>query len=245
MPVWLSLFVAVAGTVGFFFGLYAVILGVVEGKRAKGKPRLGVGSGSRPGTFTFWVTWEPQTFSLQVYRLRVSLFNPDGEPKESVFTVTYDPVLKAPFQQEVEFPPLFARVLESQQAGKRGIVTIDFRTVEEHTLPVDFSFAKMRRIYQGQGAKAPKMENVLKPGQADLAPVMTLDYSELVVRRKKIRDLEAAAKAKAAKAPPAKPVAAAAAVPAPAPAAKPEVQSIKAVIAQANAQTKEKEKDQG
>jgi len=213
MPVWLSLLVAVVATVGFFFGLYAVVIGLVEGKRVQARPRLGIGSGSRPGTFTYWVTWDTSTFNVQIYRLRVSLYNPDGDPKEGVFTVSYDPVIKAPFQQEVEFPPVFAKILESQAAGKRGIITIDFRTVDETTLPVDFSFEKMRRISQGQGAKPPKLENVLPPAIADAAPVMTLDYSELVVRRKKIRDLEAAAKAKAAKAA-AAPAAAAAAAPA-------------------------------
>jgi len=232
MPVWLSLFIAVAGTVGFFFAMYFVVIGAVEGKRAKGKPRLGIGSGSRPGTFSYWITWDTGTYNLQVYRLRVALYNPNGEPKDGVFTITYDPVNKAPYQQEVEFPAVFAKVLESQQSGKKGIITIDVRTVDEQTLPVDFSFEKMRRIFQGQGKKAPKMDNVLPVGKMDPPPVMSLDYSELVVRRKKIRDLEAAAKAKAAKAPPK--VAAAAGAPAPAPtAAAPVAPALKAAPAAA------------
>ena len=66
MPVWLSLFVAVVGTVGFFFGLYFVVISLVEGKRAKGKPRLGIGSGSRPGSFAYWVTWDTGTYNVQI-----------------------------------------------------------------------------------------------------------------------------------------------------------------------------------
>lgn len=208
MPVWLSLFVAVFGTLGFFATLYAVIIGAVEAKRAKGKPRLTIASGSRPGTFTLSVKWDVGTFAMQIYRLRVSLINPNGTLKESMFSVTWEPVLKAPFSQEIEFPPEFAEILEKQAPNKRGLVTFDFRNTEEFTLASTLSLAKVRKIYHGHGPTAPKMANQLAPGKADPAPVMSLDYSELVVRRKKLRDLEAAAKAKAAKTAAAKPVAA-------------------------------------
>lgn len=201
MPVWLSLFVAVLGTVGFFAGLYAVIIGLVEAKKAKGRPRLGIGIGSRAGTFTYWVKWEPETFAVQIYRLRVSLYNPNGDPQESVFTISHDSPIKAPFQQEVEFPPAFQSVLTKQSPDREALITFDFRTLEEHTLAANLKLSKVRKISNGEGPRPPGL-NALAPAKADHPTVMTLDYSELVQRRKKLKDLEAAAKAKAAKAPP-------------------------------------------
>ncbi len=235
MSVWLTLFLAIFGTIGFFFTLYAGVLGLLEGKKAKDKPRLFIGSGSKPGTFTYWITWNTSSFALQVYRLRVSLFNPYGEKKEAVFTVTHDPVQKAPFAQEVEFPPAFQEILNKEKADV--LITFDFRTVEETTLALNFSIKKVRQIAQGSGAKVPAGLTKLADAKADVAPVMTLDFDELTVRRKKIRDLEAAAKAKAAKAPPppAKPPTPAAETPTPPPAqgaVAAAVPSIKAVMEQ-------------
>jgi hypothetical protein len=226
MPTWLTFFISLVLVVGGLAGLYMLIVFLVGGLRVKASPRMGIVSAGGKGSIGVWVTWKPEQFAVQVYRLRFNHVSPDCEVKEGTFTVTFDTPQTAPFLVNVELPPNFQALLE-RDGGKKAIFTIEMKTVEELTLPMVYTLNTFRKVYKGEAkGSVPKGVKVLPPMKEDVPTVFSLDFSELTVRRKKLKDLEAAAKAKAAAkaaapAPAAKPaVAAAAAAPAPAPAAK-------------------------
>jgi hypothetical protein len=240
MPAWFTLIGALFATVALLGGLYAFVISIVEARRAKASPRIGIAPGGRSGTLGVWVSWDPAAFAVQVYRIRFSLAHPYGQPQESMFSVSFDPVQKSPFQQIVELPSNWVELIEGKPNGHDAIITVDFHTVEELTLAKDYKLGAIRKVYSGKRGKAPVGVTQLSEARPDAATVMTLDFSEWNARKKKLKDLEAAAKAKAAAKPPApaKPASAPTPAPTPGPSAA-VVPSVKDVIAQENAKTKE------
>lgn len=211
MSVTLSLFLSLLAAGGLFFSLYAVITAVVGGKRTKAKPRMGISPGDVRGSLNIWVTWDPGQFNVQVYRLLFKFASPYSKEKEGIFTVTFDKPQTEPFIQVVKVPERFVDLI--QNAQEKFLLTVEFKTIEELTLAKTLTSKSLKEIYKGTGSQ-PEIENKLALVEEDKAVVLSLDYSELQVRRKKLKDLEAQAQAKA-KAKPAAPAAA------PAPAAKP------------------------
>lgn len=202
MPVWLSLFLAVVAVGGFFVTAIVLVVLALEGKKAGAKPSLHIGPGDKPGSLTVWSSWRTSVFNVQVYRIRMSFLAPDYQVKEGTFCYTFEPVAKNPFSVTIELPPVLKELIEVGARAKGAMITIDMRTVEELTIAKELRLPALRKIYHGKGKTAPHSLAKLPTAAPDPAPVMTLDYEELVVRRKKIRDLETAAKAKAAKAAP-------------------------------------------
>jgi len=217
MPVTLSLILSLLAAGGLFFTAYFAITALVGGKRAKASPRMGVSPGDVRGSLNVWVQWDPSQFNVQVYRLLFKFASPYSEQKEGVFTVTYDKPLTASFVQVVQIPDRFRSLIEN--AKEKFLMTVEFKTVEELTQAKTLTSHRLKEIYRGQGTQ-PEIPQKLPLVVEDVPSVLSLDYSELVVRRKKLRDLEAAAQAKAkakAAAPAPKPVT----TPAPAPTPKP------------------------
>ncbi len=220
MSVWLSLFVSVFMTVGLFGGLYALIMAFLGFRTNKAKPRIGVASGDKEGSLAFWVQWDSKAFALQFYRVKVSHYSPESKVKEGVFSVTWDPPQKESFLQMVELPAEFKDLLTEGQVGRKSIVTVEFRTIDNFAVPKSFYLAKLKEIYLQRKVAGPSVTK-LAAAPVDVPSVSTLDYLELVDRRKKLKTLESEAKAKAAKAAP-KPAAAAPVPAAPVPEAPPE-----------------------
>lgn len=221
MSVGLTLIGAIFATVGFFATVYGLVILFTEGRRAKAKPRLGLAPGVGPGTLSVWVNWDPSLFNLKIYRLRISHVSPENKAKEGTFTVTFENPQTEPFIQPIEMPGAFREMLE-RETSERSLFTFEFRTVDEMSLFLNCHLKKAKKIYQGLKTKRPQISHVLPLMAQDAATVFSLDFEELQARKKRMKDLEAAAKAKAAKAAAAKPAPAPAAAPikpAPAPAA--------------------------
>lgn len=223
MPVTLSLILSLLAAGGLFFTAYFAITALVGGKRAKASPRMGVSPGDIRGSLNVWVQWDPSQFNVQVYRLLFKFASPYSDQKEGVFTITYDKPQTASFLQVVQIPERFKTLIET--AKEKFLMTVEFKTVEELTMAKTLTSSKLKEIYRGQGTQ-PEIPQKLPLAVEDVPSVLSLDYSELVVRRKKLRDLEAAAqaKAKAKAAAPAPKPAATAAPAAPAPQAAPATQ---------------------
>lgn len=202
MPVWLSFFLALVAVGGFFVTAILLVVVALEGKKAGAKPNLNIGPGERPGSLTVWSTWRTSVFNVQIYRVRMHFLAPDYQVKEGTFTYTFEPPAKAPFSVNLELPAIIKELIEVGERAKGAMITIDIRTVDETTIWKELTLRSLRKIYHGKGKAAPASLAKLPAASPDIATTMTLDYEELTVRRKKIRDLEAAAKAKAAKAPP-------------------------------------------
>lgn len=221
MSVGLTLIGAIFATVGFFATVYGLVILFTEGRRAKAKPRLGLAPGVGPGTLSVWVNWDPSLFNLKIYRLRISHVSPENKAKEGTFTVTFENPQTEPFIQPIEMPGAFREMLE-RETSERSLFTFEFRTVDEMSLFLNCHLKKAKKIYQGLKTKRPQISHVLPLMTQDAATVFSLDFEELQARKKRMKNLEAAAKAKAAKAAAAKPAPAPAAAPikpAPAPAA--------------------------
>ena len=192
MSVGFSLFLAIIATGFMFFGLYALVIAVVEGKRGKAKPKLGICPGEKEGELGFWITWDAKQFAIEIYRLRVSFYSPESRVKEGMFTVTFDPAATEAFIQFVELPATFKELVTEGQVGKKANMM----------LAKDYYLGAVKAVYLGQKAKTPSLPKQ-KSVPADLPAVSTLDYFELVERKKKLKTLADEARAKAAKAKPA------------------------------------------
>jgi hypothetical protein len=209
MPVWLTLLVSVLATVAFLGGLVALVVLFVQGKATKGRPQFGLFSTGGNGTLGAFVTWDPATFQVQIYRFRISVVSPAWSEKEATYTFTFDNPRKERFSVILQLPEPFVKLIESSNA--KALISVEARSVEEFSLSKDFTLKSFRRLYRAAKHDMAKVPPVAEQGGVQDAPaVMSLDYSELVERRKKLKALEAAASAKAAKKPAA-----------PAPAAKP------------------------
>lgn len=214
MPVWLTFFIALVATVGFFGSIYFVVVAAVEARRAVAKPKFGLAPGDAKGQFKVWVSWDTTQFALSVYRIKVSYVCPDQPLKEGNFSVTYESPQKAPFTAAIEVPESVAKYLEGLPARK-CLVTYEIKFVENIVLAKTIWVEAFTKVINGQAIskKVPKLENTLAVAKADPPAIFSLEYQEMVLRLKKVREMEAAAKAKAAKAAAAKaaPVAAPAA----------------------------------
>ncbi|MFM8269223.1 MAG: hypothetical protein ACKN9V_03460 [Pseudomonadota bacterium] len=246
MPVTLSLILSILAAGGLFFSIYAVITLLVGGKRAQASPKMGIAPGDVRGALNIWVVWDPAQFNVQVYRLIFRFASPYSAQKEGIFCVTYENPQTAPFTQVVKIPDRFVDLIKN--SNEKFLLSVELKTIEELTLIKTVTSAKLKSIFSGTGNQ-PEIQNKLPLVEEDKAAVFTLDYSELQVRRKKLRDLEAQAqaKAKAKTAAPAKPAAAPAApaapaqaTPAPAPATdkspiETAVKSVRDLVAASNA----------
>lgn len=222
MPVWLSLGIAAFATAGMFFTLYLAVVGVVEARRAKAAPRVGICPGEGEGQLGFYVKWDPKMFNLAFFRIKMSHYSPENKIKEGAFSLSYDPPQKESFLQIAELPSEFKDLLAEGQAGKKAIFTVDFRTTDGFVVAKNILLSDLKKIYFKQKGKAPAL-NKLELAKPDLPDVSTLDYDEWVERKGKLKRLMDEAKAKAAKAKPAPAPAPAAAAPQPAVAEVPKV----------------------
>lgn len=244
MPVSLSLLISLLAAGGLFFSVYAVITAVVGGKRAQASPKMGISPGDVRGSLNVWITWDPGQFNVQVYRLLFKFASPYSSMKEGVFTLTYDQPQTAPFIQVVKIPERFVELI--QNAQEKFLLTVEFKSIEELTMAKTLTSHQLKSIYSGKGT-VPDIDNKLALKEEDKPSVLSLDYSELQVRRKKLKDLEsqAQAKAKAKTATPAaapkpqpaatSPAPAAAATSAPASAVETAVKSVRDLVAATNA----------
>jgi len=216
MSVTLSLILSLLAAGGLFFSVYALITLLVGGKRAKASPRMGVAPGDVRGSLNVWVNWDPGQFNVQVYRVLFKFASPFSSMKEGIFTITFDEPQTAPFVQVVKVPERFVELI--QNAKEKFLLTVEFKTVEELTMAKTLTSKKLKEVYRGMGDQ-PNIDRKLSLVEEDKPAVMSLDYSELQVRKKKLQTLAAQAQAKA-KAKPAAPAPAAkpATVAAPAPA---------------------------
>lgn len=217
MPLFLTFFLSLLAVVGFFGGLWFLIFSLVESKRFAARPRIGIAKGKSSQSLTLWANWNPAQFEVRVFRFKVSFAAPERVLKEGSFTLSYDPPQTAPFSQEVELPQEFLALIKDAPA-RDALISLEIRTVDKVGFAKQYWVGKLREIMRGEGSAK---STQLPIGLAELAftkvdppNVMSLDYEEWVVRKKKLKDLEAAAKAKAAKAPP-KPAAAPATPPTP------------------------------
>lgn len=200
MPVGISFFLALFGALGLFATFYFVVLGIIEAKRAKAQPHLGISHSGRVGSLAVWVRWDETAFDVQFYRIRMTHSSPEGTIKEGMFTVTMDPAHKTSFTQEIELPEEFKRLLTSNQIAERSVISIEVKSTDESTLAKHLSLNQARAIYLGQRAATknlPPLANTLPP---DAPAVMSLSFGELVERKRRLKELTDAAKAKAAKA---------------------------------------------
>lgn len=212
MPVWLTLLASVLATVGFLGGLFGLVTLVVKGKATKGRPVFGLYPTGGNGTLGLFVTWDPAAFDVKFYRFRFIRVSPAQPLMESRFTVSYENPRAEPFSQVVKMPEYFADILRDPKA--KAILTIEARSTEEFGLSKTLTLNQFRRLYES--AKSPPASLPPPAGDPvgeDPPPVTSLDFSELVERKKKLKALEAAANAKAAKKPAAAPAAAAGAKP--------------------------------
>lgn len=202
MPVWLTLFVSVLATVGFLGGLFFLVSLIIKGKATKGRPQFGLFPTGGNGTIGAFVTWDPGTFDVKFYRFRFTRVSPAQTTMESQFTVSYENARQEPFSQIVKMPPYFADILSDPKA--KAIITVEARSTEEYSLSRVLTLNQFRRLYES--VKSPPASLPPPAGDAvgeDVPAVTSLDFSELVERKKKLKALEAAASAKAAKKAPA------------------------------------------
>jgi hypothetical protein len=197
MPVWLSLLGAVFGALGIFIALYGVLLVVTTKREPRAKIRIGISPGDRAGTLGFWASWNPEV-ETQFYRIRVTHWSPETKNKEGVFSVTFDPPPKGPFVQIVELPERFREVLEKESGLRRALFTMELKDTKNATTLKNFTLPKVQKVYKGKALSMPPLPNKLKPVVEDVPTVSTLDWSELVDRKKRMKKLEDEAKAKAA-----------------------------------------------
>jgi len=210
MPVTLSLLLAILAAGGLFFSLYAGITLLVGGKRAKASPKLGISPGDVRGSLNIWVNWDPSQFNVQIYRLMFKFASPFSAQKEGVFSITFDSPQTQPFIQIVKIPERFSNLILN--AKEKFLLTVEAKSVEELTLTKTLTSNRLKAVYHGAG-ETPEIVSKLALREEDKPTVLSLDYSELQVRRKKLKDLEAQAQAKAKAKPaaaPAKPATAAA-----------------------------------
>jgi hypothetical protein len=241
MSVTISLFIALLAAGGLFVSLYLGITLLVGGKRAKASPKIGISPGDVRGSLNIWASWDPTQFNVQIYRLMFKFASPFSQQKEGVFSITFDTPQTTPFIQIVKIPDRFVSLI--QNAKEKFLLTVEVKSVEELTLTKTITSSRLKAIYQGTGS-APEIANKLAIREEDKPTVLSLDYSELVVRKKKLKDLEAQAQAKAkAKPAAAAPAATTASKPAPAPAPAPvstgpvesAVKSVREMVAATNA----------
>lgn len=215
MSVWVTLAVALFATGGLIISLYLAVQLFFEGKRFAASPKVGMKTGAKEGSLCFYATWKPNILPIEFYRVKLSHFSPESLVKEGAISLTFDPPQKAPFAVSVELTEEFKDLLTAGQVGRKAVLMAEFKTIDGFVVAKQFLLAKAKGIYLGQAKvkNVPKNLNELPTVLPDAPAVSTLDYGELVARKKKLKVLADEAKKKAAKAP-AKPAAPAPAAPA-------------------------------
>ncbi|MCB0403530.1 MAG: hypothetical protein KDD51_02010 [Bdellovibrionales bacterium] len=205
MSVLLTLFGAVVGTATVLFGFYALVLGVLSVRARAARPKFGIAATGDKGQFAFWFSWDPAVYAIEAYRMTVNVLSPSAVQKEMRFTVTMDPPAKAPFWQPVILPQGFREMLADDSIKSReALITVSLRTTDELCLHKTFYVGSFRKLLASKPGKAAGLSK-LEPAEQDAPSVSSLDYSELVVRKDKLKNLIAQAKAKAAAKKPAEP----------------------------------------
>jgi hypothetical protein len=165
-------------------------------------PRVGIAPGSEPGTLGLWIKWDPRSVSLHPYRWRISLANPFGKIKDGTFTYTLEEPLDTPFFQVVEVPATLRDLLDTASPGPNAIITIQALFVETRVVARDFLLKKVKEVYLASGPSSAELRQGL-PSKGKASPdkpeVMSLDYAELVVHRRRVERLKEAAREKAAR----------------------------------------------
>jgi hypothetical protein len=121
MPVWLSFFLALILAGGFFATLFGLVTALVEGRRAKAAPRLGISQGENSNSLGVWVDWETSQFAIEIYRLRFQYLSPFSLEKEGTFTVSFETPQTASFFQVVELPERFLKLLRNEKETPHGM----------------------------------------------------------------------------------------------------------------------------
>ena len=201
MSTMLSLTLSVMAALGFLGGFYVLIMAVFGARNRKARPTMRVTSGGIPGTIGVSVTWDSGVYAVQIWRIRLRFFSPERFLKDSQFTVTFDSTQKASFFVPIELNNNFKDLIESNNQTNKAIVTIEARGVENFVMAKDFRLPKLQKAYHGATEKLSPSVLQLPVAKEDSPSVQSLDYSELVVRRDRLKALAAAAKAKAKPAP--------------------------------------------
>ncbi|MCB0417486.1 MAG: hypothetical protein H6617_00410 [Bdellovibrionaceae bacterium] len=205
MSVLLTLFGAVVGTATVLVGFYALVLGVLSVRARAARPKFGVSGTGDNGQLAYWFSWDPAVYAIEAYRLTVNVLSPSAVKKEMRFTVTMDPPAKGPFWQPVILPDEFKEFLSDGSIKSReALITVSLRTTDELCLHKTFYIGAFRKLLASKPTKVTGL-NKLAPVDQDAPSVSSLDYSELVVRKDKLKNLIAQAKAKAASKKPAEP----------------------------------------
>ncbi len=200
MPVWLTLFGGIVATVAFLGGLFGLVVLLIQGKATKGRPQFGLFSTGGNGTLGGFVTWDQGTFAVEFYRFRFSVVAPQWEEKEMTFTYSFENAKKEAFSQIFQLPPNLLKLVADPKA--KALISVEARSTEEFSLSKDMTLKSFRKLYQAAKADLAKLPPAPEVAATmDAPPVMSLDYSELVARKKKLKALESAAAAKAAKKP--------------------------------------------
>lgn len=200
MSTTLSLVLALLGTAAFLGGFYFFVATVfgIRGRRAR--PILEVLPGEMPGTIGVSVRWDPTVYAIQIWRIRFRFFSPSRAVKDAQFTVTFEGAQKTPFYVPIELPVVFRELVESNNRSNKAIIMVEARGVENFALAHDFRLPKFQKIYHGKAAISERLPK-LAIAKEDTPSVTSLDFSELVLRRERLKALAAAAKAKAKPAP--------------------------------------------
>lgn len=198
MSVMLTFFGAIMGTAAVLFGFYALVIGVLGLRSRAARPKFGVSGTGDVGQLAYWFNWDPSVYAIEAYRFTVDILSPHSVKKEARFTITMDPVAKAPFWQPVILPDFFKEMVSNEKVGSRdALVTVSLRTTDELCLHKSFYVGAFRKLLKSKPVKASSLTK-LEPVAMDEPSVSSLDHSELVVRRDKLKTLIAQAKAKAA-----------------------------------------------
>ncbi|MEZ4750814.1 MAG: hypothetical protein R3B54_09385 [Bdellovibrionota bacterium] len=222
MSVLLTFFGAVVGTASVLFGFYALVLGILSLRAQAARPKFGISPTGDKGQFAYWFNWDPAVYAIEAYRMTFNVLAPNAVNKELRFTVTMDPPAKGPFWQPVILPEELQEMLsDSSIRSREALITVSLRTTDELCLHKTLYIGAFRKLLAGKPSKTSGL-NKLAPAEQDAPSVSSLDYAELVVRKDKLKNLIAQAKAKAASKKPAEPKKEVA-KPAPAPADKADV----------------------
>lgn len=196
MPTILSLILAVAGTVGFLATFYFVILSVFGLRNRKSKPVLEVLPGGSPGTIAVAVRWNASVYAIQIWRIRMRFFSPARLVKDAQFSVTFESPQKKSFLAPIELPPVFRELVESNNQTNRAVIAVEGRGVENFVLSKDFRLPKFQKIYHAKESKRMAGETKAPLMKEDPPSIASLDHSELIVHRERLKVLVAQAKAK-------------------------------------------------
>ena len=197
MSTFLSLTLAVIASIGLLAAFYFAVLSFIGCRNRKARPSLELLPGGSPGTIGVAVRWDASVYAVQFWRIRLRFFSPGRLVKDAQFTVSFDSPQKTSFFVPLELPPAFRELVESSNLTNKAVILVEARGVENFTLAHDYRLPKFQKVYHASGPKISNDIARLPQAKEDAPAVMSLDYSELVVRRDRLKALAAQAKAKA------------------------------------------------